>query len=140
MRIGGGAAAGPLDDPVGGNTIELSRWLVGAAVDHTFPLRSLLASVEAFARAPVVRGEPVEFEEGCLSVPDLTFPTRRFPWARSIGTDLDGQPVEVVGEGVRGPITAQLGATFEDALRGRDARYADWLDIVDVPAKVATAT
>jgi peptide deformylase len=46
------------------------------------------------------RGEPIEFDEGCLSVPDLTFPTRRFPWARSTGTDLDGQPVEVVGEGV----------------------------------------
>jgi peptide deformylase len=47
-----------------------------------------------------VRGEPTEFDEGCLSVPDLTFPTRRFPWARSVGTDLDGQGVEVVGEGV----------------------------------------
>lgn len=46
------------------------------------------------------RGEPVEFDEGCLSVPDLTFPTRRFPWARSVGTDLDGAVVEVVGEGV----------------------------------------
>jgi len=49
-----------------------------------------------------VRGEPVEFDEGCLSVPDLTFPTRRFPWARSVGTDLDGAEVEVVGEGVLG--------------------------------------
>jgi peptide deformylase len=47
-----------------------------------------------------VRGEPTEFDEGCLSVPDLTFPTRRFPWARSVGTDLDGQEVEVMGEGV----------------------------------------
>jgi peptide deformylase len=47
-----------------------------------------------------VRGEPVEFDEGCLSVPDLTFPTRRFPWARAVGTDLDGTPVEVIGEGV----------------------------------------
>jgi peptide deformylase len=47
-----------------------------------------------------VRGEPIGFDEGCLSVPDLTFPIRRFPWARSVGTDLDGNVVEVVGEGV----------------------------------------
>jgi hypothetical protein len=65
--LGGGPAApggGALTGPVGGNTLELSRWLVGAAVDRTFPLRSLLASVEAFARAPVVRGEPVEWNLG----------------------------------------------------------------------------
>jgi peptide deformylase len=47
-----------------------------------------------------VRGEPVELDEGCLSVPDLSFPIRRAPWARSNGIDLDGAPVEVVGEGV----------------------------------------
>ncbi len=45
-----------------------------------------------------------------------------------------------VGAGVRGPITAQLAETFEDALRGRDARYTHWLDVVEVPAKVGTAT
>ncbi len=47
-----------------------------------------------------VRGEPVEFDEGCLSVPDLSFPTRRHPWARTVGRQLDGSTVEVVGEGV----------------------------------------
>ena len=46
----------------------------------------------------------------------------------------------VIGDGRRGPLTAQIGATFEDALRGRDARYSDWLDIVDVPATVPSAT
>lgn len=61
---GGGAAAGPLGGPVGGNTLELSRWLAGAAVDRAFPLRSLLAGVEAFARAPAARGEPVEWNAG----------------------------------------------------------------------------
>ncbi len=58
------AASGPASDPVGGNTIELSRWLAGAAVDRALPLRSLLLSAEAFARAPVVRGEPVEWNVG----------------------------------------------------------------------------
>jgi branched-chain amino acid aminotransferase len=45
-----------------------------------------------------------------------------------------------IGDGRRGPITAQLGETFEHALRGRDARYTHWLDVVDVPAKVASPT
>ncbi len=46
------------------------------------------------------RGTPVPMDEGCLSVPDLTFPTVRHPWARTRGSDLDGNPVEIVGEGV----------------------------------------
>jgi peptide deformylase len=62
-----------------------------------------------------VRGEPVEFDEGCLSVPDLTFPTRRFPWARAVGTDLDGTPVEVIGEGV----LAEALQHEQDHLEGR---------------------
>jgi branched-chain amino acid aminotransferase len=45
-----------------------------------------------------------------------------------------------IGDGKRGPVTQQLGDTFEDALHGRDARYAHWLDIVEVPAKVGTTT
>ena len=47
-----------------------------------------------------VRGEPEEFDEGCLSVPGLSFPIRRHPWARSVGRQLDGSEVEVIGEGV----------------------------------------
>lgn len=47
-----------------------------------------------------VHGTPVEFDEGCLSVPDLLFPTKRYPWARSTGRLLDGTATEVVGEGV----------------------------------------
>jgi peptide deformylase len=47
-----------------------------------------------------VRGEPVDFDEGCLSVPDLVFPTKRHPWARSVGRLLDGSTIEVIGEGV----------------------------------------
>jgi hypothetical protein len=57
-------AAGPASGPVGGNTLELSRWLAGVAVDRTLPLRSLLVSAEGFARAPVVRGEALEWNVG----------------------------------------------------------------------------
>jgi hypothetical protein len=43
---------------------ELSRWLVGGAVDRTFPLRSTLVSGELFARQPLIAGEGVELTSG----------------------------------------------------------------------------
>jgi branched-chain amino acid aminotransferase len=42
-----------------------------------------------------------------------------------------------IGAGVRGPVTTELQHAFEDALRGRTARYADWLDVVEVPSRAA---
>jgi peptide deformylase len=47
-----------------------------------------------------VSGEPALVEEGCLSVPGFGFPRARFPWARVSGVDLDGQPLEISGEGL----------------------------------------
>ncbi|HZK05952.1 MAG TPA: peptide deformylase [Actinomycetaceae bacterium] len=41
-------------------------------------------------------------EEGCLSVPELFFPTRRAWYARVEGTDLDGKRVVVEGDGLMG--------------------------------------
>jgi peptide deformylase len=38
-----------------------------------------------------------EGEEGCLSVPGLWYPTRRAWYARVVGTDLEGNEVEVEG-------------------------------------------
>jgi branched-chain amino acid aminotransferase len=40
----------------------------------------------------------------------------------------------VIGEGVPGPITLELQRAHDDALYGRDPRYADWLDVVSVPS------
>src|SRR6201990_2994428 len=40
----------------------------------------------------------------------------------------------VIGSGARGRRTRELQRVFDDALHGRDARYADWLDLVEVPA------
>ena len=37
-------------------------------------------------------------DEGCLSVPDLWYPTERAWYARCEGTDLDGKKVVVEGE------------------------------------------
>jgi peptide deformylase len=47
-----------------------------------------------------VRGEKQPMGEGCLSVPGLWFETARYPWARAVGYDVDGNRVEVQGEGV----------------------------------------
>ncbi|GAA1419955.1 peptide deformylase [Agrococcus citreus] len=47
-----------------------------------------------------VRGEPELVDEGCLSVPELGFPTPRHPFARVEGVDLDGAEVVLEGEGL----------------------------------------
>ena len=40
-----------------------------------------------------------------------------------------------IGSGEPGPITRAVQRVFDDALHGRDARYVDWLDFVQVPTK-----
>ena len=55
----GGSAAN-----IGPGAVELSRWLAGAAVDRTFPLRSMLLTGEVFARQPIESDEKVEWNAG----------------------------------------------------------------------------
>ncbi|TFD58561.1 peptide deformylase [Cryobacterium sp. Hh7] len=45
-------------------------------------------------------GEPDFVDEGCLSVPGLWYPTKRYPFARVTGIDLDNNPVELSGTGI----------------------------------------
>lgn len=45
-------------------------------------------------------GEPELVDEGCLSVPGLWYPTKRYPFARVTGMNLDGEPIEVAGSGL----------------------------------------
>lgn len=47
-----------------------------------------------------VSGEPELVEEGCLSVPGFFFPRRRYPYARVRGVDLDGNEIEIEGDGL----------------------------------------
>lgn len=47
-----------------------------------------------------VWGEEEDMPEGCLSVPGLTFPRRRFTHARVTGDTLEGERVVVEGEGL----------------------------------------
>jgi branched-chain amino acid aminotransferase len=45
--------------------------------------------------------------------------------------ELDDHPI---GGGGPGPITTEIQRVFDDALHGRDPRYTDWLDVVQVPS------
>jgi branched-chain amino acid aminotransferase len=41
-----------------------------------------------------------------------------------------------IGGGKPGPVTREIQRVFDDALHGRDPRYLEWLDVVQVPSKV----
>lgn len=69
-----------------------------------------------------VSGEPELVEEGCLSVPGFYFKRLRYPFARVKGIDLDGNPVELSGDG----LMAQALQHEVDHLEGR--LYIDGLD------------
>ena len=47
-----------------------------------------------------VSGEPELMTEGCLSVPDFSFPRLRHPRATARGFQLDGSEIEISGEGL----------------------------------------
>ena len=61
-----------------------------------------------------VWGEPEEMSEGCLSVPGLTYPRLRYPFALVQGMTLEGDVVDVEGEG----LMAQAIQHEMDHLRG----------------------
>jgi peptide deformylase len=61
-----------------------------------------------------LEGEPELVDEGCLSVPGLAYPTRRYPFARVRGVDVDGNEVVVEGDG----LMAQALQHETDHLRG----------------------
>jgi len=42
-----------------------------------------------------------------------------------------------IGGGVPGPVTSSIQSVFQDALHGRDERYSEWLDVVEVPSRTA---
>ena len=47
-----------------------------------------------------VEGEPELVDEGCLSVPGLSYPRRRYPKATVSGVLLDGSAITLSGEGL----------------------------------------
>jgi peptide deformylase len=85
-----------------------------------------------------VWGEPEEMSEGCLSVPGLTYPRTRFPHAAVSGYTLEGDVIEIEGEGLMAQALQHemdhlqgilyfeglLPALKKDALR--EIRDSDW--------------
>ena len=67
-------------------------------------------------------GEPELVGEGCLSVPELWHDTMRYPFARVSGVDLDGNAIELSGNG----LMAQALQHETDHLEGM--LYLDRLD------------
>jgi peptide deformylase len=73
-------------------------------------------------------GEQLE-EEGCLSVPNLWYPTARSERIRVIGQDLEGRPMSLVGEGLLARIFQHEtdhvnGTLFIDRLSEEERRQA----------------
>ncbi|RAX46762.1 peptide deformylase [Arthrobacter sp. AQ5-06] len=67
--------------------------------------------------------------EGCLSIPGLAFPVRRFRATRATGVDRNGNPVALEGEGMLARCfqheTDHLdGILFTDRLEGEDRKTA----------------
>ena len=54
----------PASGELTGEAVDASRWWAGLAVDRTFPLRSLLISVEAYADRSVADRADVEWNAG----------------------------------------------------------------------------
>ncbi|WP_282825586.1 peptide deformylase [Gulosibacter sediminis] len=115
-----------------------------AAPQIGVPLRAFSYNVDGkvgYVINPVleeVSGEPTEIDEGCLSVPGLWFPTKRYPYARVRGIDLEGEEVVLEGTGVMAQMlqheTDHLsGTVYVDTLAKdqrrlalREIRESDW--------------
>jgi len=74
------------------------------------------------------QGEQVE-DEGCLSIPNLWYPTSRALSIRVSGLDLQGRPISLEGEGLRARIFQHEtdhvnGLLFIDRLSEEDRRQA----------------
>ena len=78
--------------------------LASTQIGHTLRVFSLHIDGEiSYVINPEIvalEGEPVLTGEGCLSVPDLWFEVPRYPRATVRGVDLDGNAVEISGEGL----------------------------------------
>jgi branched-chain amino acid aminotransferase len=99
---------------------------------------SILDGISRKSVIEIARDLGIEVTERDLARAELTLADEVF----MTGTAAELTPlVEVddhaIGDGVPGPITREIQGVFEDALWGRDARYADWLDVVPVPSSAA---
>jgi branched-chain amino acid aminotransferase len=88
----------------------------------------------------IARDEGLELVERDLARAELYLADEVF----MTGTAAELTPIReiddhAIGTGEPGPVTRQLQKVFEDALYGRDPRYAAWNDVVSVPVPKAAA-
>ena len=88
------------------DTVELPGRAGVAAPQIGVGLRAFSYNVDGvigYVLNPVlveVSGEPEAIGEGCLSVPGLWHDAVRHPYAKVVGTDLDGNEIVLEGEGL----------------------------------------
>ncbi|WP_295842774.1 peptide deformylase [uncultured Microbacterium sp.] len=88
------------------DTVELPGRAGVAAPQIGVGLRAFSYNIDGdigYVLNPVLvetRGEPEPVGEGCLSVPGLWHGAIRYPWAKVVGIDLDGEEVVLEGEGL----------------------------------------
>ncbi|MEX8033525.1 peptide deformylase [Microbacterium sp. 20-116] len=88
------------------DTVELPGRAGVAAPQIGVGLRAFSYNIDGdigYVLNPVLvetRGEPEPVGEGCLSVPGLWHDALRYPWAKVVGMDLDGNEVVLEGEGL----------------------------------------
>lgn len=88
------------------DTVELPGRAGVAAPQIGVGLRAFSYNIDGdigYVLNPVLvetRGEPRPVGEGCLSVPGLWHEAIRYPWAKVVGIDLDGEEVVLEGEGL----------------------------------------
>ncbi|WP_394686326.1 peptide deformylase [uncultured Microbacterium sp.] len=88
------------------DTVELPGRAGVAAPQIGVGLRAFSYNIDGdigYVLNPVLvetRGEPELVGEGCLSVPGLWHDALRYPWAKVVGMDLNGDEVVLEGEGL----------------------------------------
>src|SRR3954453_14239470 len=98
----------------------------------------ILGGINRASVMQIIRDLGIELQErdvarGELYMADEVFMT---------GTAAELTPIReiddyAVGDGRPGPITREVGRVFDDALAGRAERYAEWNDLVEVPARAS---
>jgi len=131
------AEVGTLDDGIRAlvddlvETVQLPGRAGVAAPQIGIGLRAFSYNVDGevgYVLNPVLvetSGEPERIGEGCLSVPGLWHEVLRYPHARVTGIDVDGNPIEVAGDGV----LAQALQHETDHLEGK--LYIDRLEVAE---------
>jgi branched-chain amino acid aminotransferase len=126
-----------LDDK--GNVCEGSGenvFMVKDGVIHTPPQSaSILDGINRKSCIQIARDRGYEVVERDLARAELALADEVFLTGTACELtplrEIDDMPI---GEGIPGPITREIQATFDDALHGRNPQYADWLDLVPVPS------